>query len=79
VKGGGAVTRREAALVGVAERYGGEGVERAEVERVRGFRGSGSFSRAAPASRRRRKYGSAVAALLLAPPPPLLPLSSGCG
>jgi hypothetical protein len=73
VKGSGAVTRREAALVGVAELYGGEEVERAEVEGVRGFRGSGSSSRAAPASRRRRRYGSAVAALLLAPPPPLLP------
>jgi hypothetical protein len=73
VKGGGAVTRRKAALVGVAERYGGEEVERAEVEGVRGSRGSGSSSRAAPASRRRRRYGSAVAALLLAPPPPLLP------
>jgi hypothetical protein len=35
VKGGGAVTRREAALVEVAERYGGAGVERAEVVGVR--------------------------------------------
>jgi hypothetical protein len=68
-----AVKRREAALVGVAEWYGGEEVEQVEVEGVRGSRGSGSSSRAAPASRRRRKYGSAVAALLLAPPPPLLP------
>jgi hypothetical protein len=45
----GAVTRREAALVGEAERRGGE---EAEVAGVRGSRGSGSSSRAAPASRR---------------------------
>jgi hypothetical protein len=69
----GAVTRREAALVGDAERHGGEEVEQAEVEGVRGSRGSGSSSRAAPASRRRRRYGFAVAAQLRAPPPPLLP------
>jgi hypothetical protein len=61
----------EAALVGVAERYGGEEVERAEVEGVRGFRGSGSSSRAAPASRRRRC--SWLLLLLFSP------LSSGCG
>jgi phage terminase large subunit-like protein len=73
VTAGGAVKRREAALVGVAERYGGERVERAEVEGVRVSRGSGSSSRVAPASRRRRRYGSAVTALLLAPPLPLLP------
>jgi hypothetical protein len=69
----GAVTRREAALVGDAERHGGEEVEQAEVEGVRGSRGSGSSSRAAPASRWRRRYGFAVVALLRAPPPPLLP------
>jgi hypothetical protein len=73
VTAGGAVKRKEAALVGVVERYGGEDVEQAEGEGVRGSLGSGSSSRAAPASRRRRRYGSAVAALLLAPPPPLLP------
>jgi hypothetical protein len=71
VKGGGAVTRREAALVRVAERYGDEDVERAEVEGVRGFCGSGSSSRAAPASRRRR---CSWLLLLL-----FFPLSSGCG
>jgi hypothetical protein len=49
VKGSGAVTRREAALVEVAERYGSEEVERADVEGVCCFRGSGSSSRAAPA------------------------------
>jgi hypothetical protein len=48
----GAVTRREAALVGDAERRGGEKVEEAEVAGVRGSRGSGSSSRAALASRR---------------------------
>jgi hypothetical protein len=56
----GAVTRKEAALVGEAGRRGGEKDEEAGVAGVRGSRGSGSSSRAAPASRR--------AVLLRAPP-----------
>jgi hypothetical protein len=58
------VTRREAALVGDAERRGGEEVEEAEVAGVRGSRVSDSSSRATPASRQ--------AAQLRAPPPPPL-------
>jgi hypothetical protein len=56
----GAVTRKKAALVGEAERRGGEEAGEVGVAGVRGSRGSGSSSRAAPASRR--------AAQLRAPP-----------
>jgi hypothetical protein len=63
----GAVTRKEAALVGEAGRRGGEEAEEAGVAGVRGSRGSGSSPRAAPASRR-----AVLLRRLRAPPSPLL-------